>query len=68
MQNFNFTCHEDGSNREDGMYPVIPSVSNTLSVHGDLNLHQLLEQFQQFVVGCGYVLPENTQIGLVEDY
>ena len=68
MQSFTFTCNEDGSNRLDGMYPAIPSVNNTLSVHGDLNLHQLLEHFQQFVVGCGYVLPENTQIGLVEDY
>jgi hypothetical protein len=67
MQNFNFTLHEDGSNREDGRYPVIPSVYNTLSVHGDLNLTMLIEHFQQFVVGCGYVLPENTSIGLVED-
>lgn len=68
MQNFNFTLHEDGSNQLDGSHPVIPSVCNTLSVHGDLNLTMLIEHFQQFVVGCGYVLPENTSIGLVEEY
>lgn len=68
MQHFNFSCQDDGSNQLDGLNPLIPAVGNTLSVHGDLNLEQLLEHFQQFVLGCGYVLPENTQIGLVEDY
>jgi len=67
MQSFNFTCQEDGSNQFDGSHPVIPAVCNTLSVHGDLNLTQLIEHFQQFVIGCGYVLPENTTIGFVED-
>lgn len=69
MQRFSFTLTENGSNYLDGSHPVIPASTNTLDVDGDLNLTMLIEYFQQFVVGCGYVLPDNSHIGIVdEDY
>ena len=45
----------------DGVIPHKVSVG----VDGDVDLYEILEKFETYLVACGYVLPHNTYVGLV---
>lgn len=67
MQQFTFTL-EDGADYNSAFRSSIPNSTNTLTVEGEIDLTTLCQYFTQFVRGCGYVLPENTVIGVTEEY
>jgi hypothetical protein len=43
---------------------ALPNSTTTVNVSGELTLDTLCDYFTQFVRGCGYVLPENSKIGV----
>lgn len=65
MQNFTFTLED--SNGWDSPCRL-PNSTTTVTVEGEIDLTTLCQYFTQFVRGCGYVLPENTVIGVTEEY
>lgn len=65
MQNFTFTL-EDGNGVDS--FLRLPNSTVTVTVDGEIDLTTLCQYFTQFVRGCGYVLPENTVIGVTEEY
>lgn len=67
MQHFTFTL-EDGTDHDSPFRSSLPNSKVTVTVDGEIDLTTLCEYFTQFVQGCGYVLPENSRIGVTEDY
>jgi hypothetical protein len=67
MQRFTFTL-EDGGNPDSFVSAGLPNSTTTVELEGEINLNTLCDYFTQFVKGCGYVLPENTVIGVTEEY
>jgi hypothetical protein len=66
MQHFTFTLHDD-VNSDSPIFSSLPNSSTTVTVSGELNLDTLCDYFTQFVRGCGYVLPENSRIGVTNE-
>lgn len=67
MQQFTFML-EDGTNVDSPLRSSLPGTTTTVTVEGEIDLTTLCQYFTQFVRGCGYVLPENTVIGVTEEY
>lgn len=67
MQYFTFTLREDGTNGDQWVVRI-PASTNSMSIEGDLCLEELCDYFMQFVQGCGYHIPPNSRIGVIEDY
>ena len=67
MQQFTFML-EDGTNVDSPLRSSLPNSTVTVTVEGEIDLTTLCQYFTQFVRGCGYVLPENTVIGVTEEY
>lgn len=64
MQYFTFTLNDVNEN---GNFGSPPDSHTTVSLQGEVTLTTLCDYFAQFVRGCGYVLPENSTIGVVEE-
>lgn len=45
----------------------VPNQRIEMTVDGEVNLDQLLQQFEYFVKACGYYPPDGTRLEFVDD-
>jgi hypothetical protein len=59
MNSMKFTQHYEGW--QTGIYSA-PTSNITMELQGDLTLDQILENFEHFLKGCGFLIEGNLQI------